>query len=709
VAGDAAPVDLTDEDILPDDPPWVNRDSDYHAVQPADDLAKRLIIKIEQHRTSRELIALRCRANWHMYYSLDGGKARWSDNLYAEGEMGERVRLRVNIARNLIQHILVNTCSVKPAIDPLAKNTDADSTRVVSVARSIATETMEHKGGYKAANKATEYAEVLDFAFVEGEWDEMAGPVVNVDPATRRPIREGAHRFNVLTPLDVFCDLSLPSWDRVVEIDGVRKWHNKWDLIADFPELKDHILAAKTKGSADDKLYSELPSPVSDKTPESDLIAVFTYYHAKTPAVAMGRKMRYLASGVPLDDDSLPYDEIPVWPLFPSEVIGTALGYGPLSSLGSSQEAFNKMLSMAATTLFTHGVSNIAVAKGMNMEATDFGGGNKIFEVDVPAGRAVTDVIAPIQLTQLPKEVLGFAEMLNSLAEQDAGLNKIVRGDPSGVTAGVAMSLYQAMAQQFSGPLEGSRADLIKSMVLWTWEALRVHSPNTERWVQLVGKGNREALTKFTGDTLKGMSRVDVSLGNPLSRTPAGKVQMVQLLKQDGQPLPPQVIADVMNTGNIDVAVGPDTEEQDLVRAENEMIMEGQTPTVMLGQDDALHIFGHASVGFSPGLAMNPLAKKAFEDHNRMHLQKMAQGDLVLLARRGMLQQGFASPMFGIPPAPAQGQGGKPGGGAPPAQEHAPPPSGQPHAPPPKPEGPPGSAVPNPVPIPPVPGHMPQQ
>lgn len=710
---EAAPQDQEEGDVSAPVQPWVDPASPYYAKWEAARLAQKLVSKMEGYRLAREPIAARARLNWWMYYNLDAGRARWSDNLYTEGEMGERIRLRMNIARNLVKHILVNTCSVKPSIDPLAKNTDGQSTRSVTIGRSIATEIMDHKGGYKAANRATEFAEVLDSAYVEGVWDEMAGEVIGIGPEGH-PIRAGEHKFNVLTPLDEYHDLNAPSNEAVTE-RITRNWADRNDLIADFPDLSDEIMAAKTKGAATERLQYELPSPVWHELPDSELIEVFTYYHAKTPALDTGRKLRFLATGTPLDDDQLRYEKIPVWPMLDSEVIGSSLGYGAVTSLASSQEAFNKMLSMAATTLFTHGVSNIAVIKGANFEASDMGGGNKLFEVDVPAGRTVQEVISPIQLTDLPKEVLEFAQMLGSLAEQDAGLNKIVRGDPTGVTAGVALSLYQAMAQQFSGPLEEARADLIKVMVLWSWEALRVHAGDMERWVQLVGKGNREALTQFVANKdLKGMERVDVSLGNPLSRTPAGKVQMVQLLKQDGQPLPPQVIADVMNTGNIDVAQGPDTDELDLIRAENEMMLDGELPPVLLGQDDAMHLFHHMEVMLSPAITLNPQLQQNAEQHNQMHLAKMGKGDLMLLARRGILQQGFANPMFNAP-APMPGAGGKPGDpkaqGPKGAQGSAPStPNGPGHAPPPAEAHAPGvSAPPNPVPIPPIPGQSPQQ
>lgn len=649
---------LNTEDAPPEQPaqPWGDdypvSGALYYWCEEPDVLAQKLRQKVTQWRVERMALDSRARLNWYTYYNLDNGRAAWQDNLYPEGELGEKVRLRSGLVRNLVQHILVSTNSVQPSLDPLAKNSDAASNKQIIIGRSIAQEVMNDSGGYAAADKATEFAEVLDGGFVEGEWDELAGG--EFSPGVPR----GGHKFNVLTPLDIFFDLAQTGWTEHSYI-GTRKWRNRFDLIKLHPDLESELLSAPRKVFAEETRVYELPSPVQFESADTELVEVFTFYHRKCAALPFGRMITFISPGHMLSDGPLPYQKMPVWRVSPAEVLGTSFSYGPVTSLGSTQEAFNKMLSMTATTLFTHGVSNIGVAKGANIDATDLGGGQRVYEMDIPPGGSIDSVLKPIQMTELPKEVLEFAQVLNSLAEQDAGLNKIVRGDPGGVTAGVALSLYQAMAQTFQGPLENSRKDLIHDMVLWSWEALREHSANMERWVQVVGEGHREALEQFCGKDLDGLERLDVSLGNPLTRTPGGRVQVVQMLKQDGQPLPPQVIMDVLSTGVLETATEPDSDELDLIRQENTMLLNGQEPSVMLGQDDALHIFHHVQVTFSPDLTSVPQRKLAAEQHLRAHLAKMSQGDLVLMARRGVLQQGFASPMFQHGPAPEAAAGGK--------------------------------------------------
>lgn len=688
--------DLPEAEVAPEQP-WGNTypvsGDDYYWRDDAETLARKLAQKIVQWRTEKEPLDSRARLNWFAYYSLDGGRASWSDNLYLDGEMGERVRLRVGMARELIQHILVNTCSVEPSLDPLPQNTDQQSTKQVNVARSIAYDVMDNKGGYETANKATEYAEVLDFSAVEGEWDELDGGIFAADDG-QSPVYRGDVKYNVLGPGDIFFDLAKTDHDH--DYLGTRKWRNKFNLIAaSDPALKDEIMRAPRKMFSEDTRINELPNPIRFETADTELVEVFTFYHRKCAALPMGRRITLLSTGQYLEDGPLPYDKIPVWWLFPSEVIGTSVGFGPMTALGSTQEAFNKMVSTVATTLYTHGISNVIVDSTANLDAQELGGGQRVFEVSNPTHAPLNSLIAPLQLTALPPEVFEFIKALEGFSEQGTGLNKIVRGDPGGVTAGVALSLYQAMAQQFQGPLEKNRAKLIKSMVLWAWEAYRTHAPNMPRLVQLVGKSNREALQTFLGSHLEGMDRLDVTQGNPLTRTPAGKIQMVQMLKQDGMPLPPQVIAEVMNTGNIEAALGSDADEADLVRAENEMLSEGLEPKVLLGQDDGLHIFHHSEVGFSTNIS--PQAQSALERHLQAHLQKMGQGDMILMARRGLIHQGFANPMFAPPPeAPPGGGGGPPAG-----------PKGKP--PPKKPEGLPGSPPPNPTAPAPLPGPSPQQ
>jgi len=637
-----------DDDVQPEEAP----EPDYWAAQKPETLGNTLVTRNRQWRDAMQSLFRRVQVNWRMYYGVDG-KAAWHENLYQDGDLGEIVALRVNVARDLVQHVQVNTTSTNPAIEPMAKNTDGKSTKQIAVCKSIANEYMDSRGGFVVANRATEWAQVLDWSCVHATWDRSAGDLVEVD-MEGQPVLSGDPKFSVLSRLDVISDPSARSFEDT-PCFIVREFANRWDLIAQYPDQAEAIKAMKPRYNADAELVADLPSPsAAFQIDHSDTVEFWTFYHRKTPAIPKGRRAKFLPDGTWLEDEPLVYKDVPLYALCPWEVMGSSFGYGPVTTIGSSQEALTKMTTTAATTLFTHGVSNIIVAKGSNLDVSSVSGGNNIFEVDAGASGDVTKQVAPLQLTALPPEVMNFATWLTGSMEQSLGLNKIVRGDPGSVNAGVAVSLFQAMAQQFQGPLEKARAAAIKFMVLFTWESLRIYNQNAKRFVQLVGKSQRQSLQEFTGSELEGFERVDVNLGNPLSRTPAGRIQIAQMLKQDGQPLPPTTIMDIINTGSIDVKIEGAAAEEEFIRAENDLLREGKPVAVMQGQDHRLHIFGHSTEQFDTEVLNDPSRKQALDQHIAQHAEMYATGDVAFMIRSGMLPPGFANPMFSMGPPGAQ-------------------------------------------------------
>jgi hypothetical protein len=71
-------------------------------------------------------------------------------------------------------------------------------------------------------------------------------------------------------------------------------------------------------------------------------------------------------------------------------------------------------------------------------------------------------------------------------------------------------------------------------------------SPKT---VALVGKNNRPLLKEFTGEDIDAISRVIVSVGNPLARTTAGRVEMAEQMLQMGLIKNPKQYFQLLNTG----------------------------------------------------------------------------------------------------------------------------------------------------------------
>lgn len=661
-------------------------------------------------------ILARARLNQNLFYGRDGN-AVWEENLRPGGENGDSLEVSVNVTRNLVRHIVGMVNSVRPVVDPRAGTTDSKAVDIVEIGRALSDLYLHKLKHVRYADKGAEHAPVHGVAFIHRYWDEYSGGLFSPDgafpkdhPVLLDTLPDGqtitkAFRGDVKhenpTLLDVWFDYGARSWDEIDEV-VVRVFRNRYDLIARHPEHAVSIANASTMGSLTTAGLDEmLPSPtsLSKGLAQSDArrtkIEVWYYYHRKTLGCPIGRQTLLLPDGTILDDRELQWDDIPLFRMAPEEMLGSVHGYSTVTSLGGMQEALNIGVSAIVTNIAAFGRNIIVADRAAEIDPTNLTGDLKLLEADFDNGKPPLQVL---ELMKIPPELMNAMQMLLGWMEQDAGVNAIVRGDPKGVTAGVAINLFQAMALQFASPLEKARAEAIEWMVNGIVEALRRH-PDVQRDLPAVGKKKRQQLFKFYGRELEDIRCFDVELGNPMSRTVAGRLQMLQALRQDGLPIPPEKAMQILNTGNLDTSTEAVVIEQNLILAENEALLEGKDVPVRPGDDHLLHLQEHRSVAANPDVRFDAEKLAALDRHEQQHVKLWMDGDIVLKIARGGLPMG---PMMMPPAAPP---GAPPGQGGAAAAPHGPPP----HGPPPK-KGPDLGALPalQPPPMPPMPRVPPQ-
>jgi len=674
--------------------------------------------EFDDFRTSARAAGLvaRWRGDWQLYYARDNGVAAWGDNLYPEGTEGEKVRMRVNMARSLLRHLLTMTIAQRPVVDVKAVNSDAQSIKQVEVGRSVADDYLKTKKIYKHIDDGVEFGLVLGAAFVHGKWNEMAGGLHAAPPDEQGQVQNvyrGDVEFRVATPLDVGMDLRASSWDAVKKDRLiVREWLNRYELAAKYAQAEQQIMEAPTRGiESNTVIDNELPTPgrVMTAMKPSEEVEVCYYYHAKTNAVPDGRMLVYLQhDGTPLEDVPLPYERIPVFRVAASDVIGSPIGYGPMTELAPMQEALDKTFSAIATRFFAFGVPNIVGIAGSAPDVTQLPGGANYIEVQ--PGTDGQPAVEVMDLLGVKPEMFKWPELLGQLMGVISGVNSTVQGNPPpGVDAGVAIAQFQAMAVQFASSIQQSYTECIEDVVLWIFEALRKHSATMPRTVQLVGKSKREAVEEFYGQDLEGIQRVTADMGNPLSRTAAGRAMIADYLRNSGIPVTAEQFIQVLNSGNIDPASEGVVSEMDLIRQENELLLNGEPVNVIRGENHALHIREHRSVLSNPDVKFNPMLLDNAEEHLSQHEQLWMMGDPLLGIAMGAIPMGAGSMM---PPSP---DGGPPGGPAGPAPAGPPPgqpppgagaPSGGPSMHPPPKKGPPPGALPKVLEPPQLPGSV---
>jgi hypothetical protein len=89
---------------------------------------------------------------------------------------------------------------------------------------------------------------------------------------------------------------------------------NKWDLIAQRPDLKDELKGYTLPTTLQRFRFGHV---VDAQTSNADLIPVYTLIHRKTQSCPKGRLTQFIDTDTWILDTALPYDEIPLYPCMP--------------------------------------------------------------------------------------------------------------------------------------------------------------------------------------------------------------------------------------------------------------------------------------------------------------------------------------------------------------------------------------------------------
>ena len=480
---------------------------------------------------------------WRFYHG-DFGSGVNKHEISFGGEDGEFTNLMINHFRNIANHILNMVTSNRPALEARAINNDYKSQAQTYLANSILEYYMREKELEKSLKDACEMSIVLGSSFLKMEWNATAGQQQDFDEEDGKFIYEGELEFSVLSPFDVVFDGTKDRWTKEWVI--VRSKQNRFNLIAKYPELGDKIKnIPKKTDTFNIKMWS------NDST---DDIYVYEFYHERCEALPDGRYILFLDEDIVLLDAALPYREVPIFRIAPSNIIGTPYGYSPMFDLYPIQQVVNSTSSTIATNQNTFGVQNIYVQRGADLNVTSLEGAMNVIE-----GNSKPEAL---QLTATPKEVFDSLQMYIQQMETLSGVNSVARGNPeASLRSGTSLALVQSMALQFMSGLQQSYVRLMEDVGTTLIQILKDYA-NSPKVVALVGKNNRTKLKEFTGESISSINRVIVDVGNPLARclakdTPVlmydGSIKMVQDIELGEQVMGPDSYPRTVSNVNSDI------------------------------------------------------------------------------------------------------------------------------------------------------------
>jgi len=582
---------------------------------------------------------------YHGAYYLDGHKITYG------GDQGELVNLPINHYRNIAQIMLNMVTANRPAFQARSTNLDAKSEVQTNLANGLLEYYMREKRLESTFKKAVEFAVVLGSAFIKLGWNATSGkiydyiePEEKINPTTGEenkpyPIYEGDATFDLLSPYDIIFDTSKAEWSKQQWV-LIRTFQNKYDLAAKYPEYADKILKLKTKSDMDSKRFFLYPY---DETTD---VPVYEFMHKPSEALPEGRYLYYIDDEIILGDTVLPFKELPVYRITPSDFLGTPFGYTPMFDLLAPQSAINSLYSTILTNQNAFGVQNILNPRGNDVQVHQIGGGLNFIEYNAQFGKP-----EPLNLTYTPPEVFNFINMLEKAMETTSGMNSVVRGNPdAALKSGNALALVQSQALQFISGLQQSYIQLIEDVGTGLINILRDFAM-VPRIAAIVGINNRSKMAEFTGDDLSTVNRVLIDVGNALSQTTAGRVQMAEQMLQMKIIDSPEKYIEVMNTGKLTALDGGQNNELLLIRSENEHLMSGDYLVQGIFSDKhSLHIREHRTVLADPKLRHeDPELIQRVSAHIQEHVSLLQNTDPNILAIFG---ENPLAPPGGTPAAP---------------------------------------------------------
>jgi hypothetical protein len=589
-------------------------------------------------------LLLKIKESWMAYHGAYYSSVDDGHKIVFSGEEGELVNIPINHYRNIANHMLVMITANRPTMEARSINTDYKSVVQTQLANGLLDYYMREKRLEKYLKRSVEYAIALSAGYVKMEWDATSGEIYDYNDATGSPIYEGDVKFSNLSPLDVVFDNTKETDDH----DWVvcRSFKNRFDLAAKFPELKDKIVSMPTKTEVSKYRFDFIYNYETDDVP------VYEFYHKHTAAMPDGRYMLFLDSDLVLYDGPMPYRNLPVYRISCADILGTPWGYTPMYDVLPIQDAINAMYSTILSNNTAHGVQNILMPLGSQINPRSIGGALNIIEYNPAAGKP-----EPMQFTNSSPETYKLLEMLVREAETISGVNSVARGNPeASLKSGAALALVQSMSLQFISGLQQSYVQLIEDVGTGLISMLKDFA-SVPRVASIVGKSNRAYMKEFVGEDLSSINRVVVDVGNPLSRSTAGRVQMAEQLLQMGIIKTPEQYMTVMNTGNLHTMTENTERELNLIRDENERLVIGESVLATSIDEHGKHIKEHRGVLADSSLREDPDLVSRVLDHIQEHIEHLRNTDPALLS---LLGEQSIGPQGGTPPATQEPQAESP-------------------------------------------------
>ena len=604
---------------------------------------------------------------WRRSFAFFYNSARLGGRINPVGKKLELQSISMDDYPNLLRNILVLTTANIPSMQTVCANQEEKTLEQNKISQDILEyEVRDHRVN-DYLKQCAEDALWAGEGFIYKGWNAMLGDEVAPDanPDTMEPVmgadgqqqtlHVGDWEFENLTCLDVIRDVDVLSYKSLQWVI-VRRFINKWDLIAQYPQFKDEIQRASW--ALTDKRNSKFGySAVNHR----DLVPTFYFFHDKTLAVPMGRQTLFLDADTVLFDGPLAYGQRPLYRCAYAELRNNPFGWTVGFSLLPLAEANNRLTSTLLTNVATFGVTRVLNPRGANISLQALAENLAIIDY-TPIGPQGGKPEVLNMSNPITKETGDLLKFVNQKMETYASINSTMRNQVQNEEmSGAAMAMQASLALQFNVGFQQSFFETIEELGTGMVYDLKAFA-NTPREALIVGKENQGYLRSYTSKDFDGINRVSVQTGNPMLSTTAGKVNLADQLLQNG--MLPQGEAGAMkyialqNTGKMETETQALQSTYMQIQSDKEQLLSGKMPMIQLTDNHPLMMQEVNVLNNNPQIRSNPQLGNLVRQYITAHFQQWLQMPPLLAAALGIQPpppQGGPAPT----PPPGKGQPGK--------------------------------------------------
>lgn len=511
------------------------------------------------------------------YYSCLVNPDSWLTSLGYAGEQGELVKMAVPLAKTLIRQFVSLVTKQRLYAECLTDIDDSNPMLTARIGKAICNDIIEKQKLDEKMEKTAERVAVLGMSFVSSCWRTDKGYIHSINSGEEEGSEDtvnysGGIHIETHDVQEVVYDWSIEDWENVPWVI-LKRISNRWDLVAQYPELRNEILGIPSVK----EVRQSLPNfSFMSRYDDTDMIYVYEFYHKPTPALPYGRMTVWGSEQTVFLDNAEynPYECLPVVPFIFEKIQSTGLGYPMLSSLLPAQEMLDLGMSVIATNQQGFGVQSVLVPKGADIDVNDIQGMN--FITYTPANAEGGGKPEPLQLTATPQEIPNFIRMLEDYMGQLAMINSTLRGQPpANVTSGAMAATLSANAMEFLSSAS-------KAMTLGFEKLLNISMKNyqkfanVEQLVDITGESMFAYTKAFKVEDIKSISKIKVRQQSAMMSTVAGRLQIADSMVQSQLITNPSKYIGIIEGAPIESLFDNELAENTAIQQEIDAILEGK-------------------------------------------------------------------------------------------------------------------------------------